>query len=117
MAVLGGLTADGVPSAQVDLYDFLTDTWSPAPALPVAVHHAGRVEGDLAAVRPDIDAGEDAPWRRELEDLPRALEVGGGERLGLDGRHDGQAAEHEQREPHTTLPPPKSTHSARLLRS
>ncbi len=41
VAVLGGLTADGLPSAQVDLYDFLTDTWSPAPALPVAVHHAG----------------------------------------------------------------------------
>ena len=41
VAVVGGLTAEGTPSAQVDLYDFPTDTWSPAPALPIAVHHAG----------------------------------------------------------------------------
>jgi hypothetical protein len=41
VAVLGGLTADGTPSAQVDLYDFPGDQWRPAPALPYAVHHAG----------------------------------------------------------------------------
>lgn len=41
VAVVGGMTADGMPSAQVDLYDVATDRWTPAPALPIAVHHAG----------------------------------------------------------------------------
>jgi hypothetical protein len=41
VAVIGGLTADGTPSPQVDLYRFPTDEWRPLPALPYAVHHAG----------------------------------------------------------------------------
>ena len=41
VAVLSGLTAEGQASAQADLYDPLSDRWSPLPPLPVAVHHAG----------------------------------------------------------------------------
>jgi hypothetical protein len=41
LAVLGGLTADGTPSAQADLYHFPADSWRSLPALPVALHHAG----------------------------------------------------------------------------
>jgi hypothetical protein len=44
LAVIGGLTADGMPSAQVDLSRFPADSWSPLPALPVALHHAGAGE-------------------------------------------------------------------------
>lgn len=41
VAVVGGLTQDGLPSAQVDVYDPATDGWSRGPDLPVALHHAG----------------------------------------------------------------------------
>jgi hypothetical protein len=41
VAVLGGLTQDGLASAQVDVYDPATDRWSRAPDLPMALHHAG----------------------------------------------------------------------------
>jgi N-acetylneuraminic acid mutarotase len=41
VAVAGGLTQDGLPSAQVDVYDPTADRWSRAPDLPVALHHAG----------------------------------------------------------------------------
>jgi N-acetylneuraminic acid mutarotase len=41
VAVAGGLTQEGLPVAQVDVYDPATDRWSRAPDLPVALHHAG----------------------------------------------------------------------------
>jgi hypothetical protein len=41
VAVAGGLTQDGLPSAQVDVYDPATDRWSRAPDLPMPLHHAG----------------------------------------------------------------------------
>jgi hypothetical protein len=44
VAVLGGLTADGKPSAQADLYHFAADSWRTLPALPVPLHHAGAGE-------------------------------------------------------------------------
>ena len=47
--VVGGLTADGVPSARAEAFSAATGRWRPLPNLPVAVHHplvasgAGRV--------------------------------------------------------------------------
>jgi N-acetylneuraminic acid mutarotase len=41
VAVMGGLTQDGQASAQVDVYDPAIDTWTRAPDLPIALHHAG----------------------------------------------------------------------------
>ena len=41
VVVLGGLREDGLPSAQVDLYDAATDSWTSGPPLPVPLHHAG----------------------------------------------------------------------------
>ena len=41
LAVVGGLTADGSASNQVDLYDPGTNLWRAGPALPLLVHHAG----------------------------------------------------------------------------
>ena len=46
LAVIGGLTADGKASAQVDHYSFPEDTWRSLPALPVPLHHAGAGELD-----------------------------------------------------------------------
>ena len=45
IAVLGGLTADGKASRQVDLYDAAHDTWTAGPQLPVALHHTAAVAG------------------------------------------------------------------------
>ncbi len=39
IVVLAGLLRDDTPSAQVDFYDPGTDRWSPAPRLPVPLHH------------------------------------------------------------------------------
>jgi hypothetical protein len=44
LAVVGGLMADGKPSAQADIYHFAANQWDPLPALPVALHHAGAGE-------------------------------------------------------------------------
>lgn len=41
VAVVGGITADGAASNQVDLYDPATDRWRSGPALPLLLHHAG----------------------------------------------------------------------------
>jgi N-acetylneuraminic acid mutarotase len=41
--VIGGLEADGSPSAKVEVYDPATDTWSEAAPLPEARHHAAAV--------------------------------------------------------------------------
>jgi N-acetylneuraminic acid mutarotase len=41
IVVLGGLLQDGSPTAQVDIYDPRTDTWSAGPPMPTALHHAG----------------------------------------------------------------------------
>src|SRR5687767_9608388 len=41
LAVLGGLTAEGKPSAQADHYTFGRDVWRSLPPMPVALHHAG----------------------------------------------------------------------------
>jgi non-specific serine/threonine protein kinase len=38
--VVGGLGADGIPLATVEVYDAAEDRWSAGPDLPVAVHHA-----------------------------------------------------------------------------
>jgi hypothetical protein len=47
VAVVGGLTAEGDPSARVDLYDPRSERWLRLPDLPEAVHHA------MAASRAD----------------------------------------------------------------
>lgn len=105
LAVLGGLTADGKPSAQVDHYSFTTDSWSSLPPLPVALHHAGAGElGDrlyvvggyseaLAGSTPTAEVWslglEEKNWRREpplsvprgalaVASLPNALVAVGG---------------------------------------
>lgn len=39
IAVIGGLTEDGAPSARVDAYSPARDRWRRLPDLPVAVHH------------------------------------------------------------------------------
>jgi non-specific serine/threonine protein kinase len=39
IVVVGGLTADGAPSARVDAYSPAGDRWRRLPDLPVAVHH------------------------------------------------------------------------------
>jgi Kelch motif/Galactose oxidase, central domain len=88
LAVLGGLTADGNPSSQVDHYSFQTDQWTSLPALPVALHHAGAGElgdrlyviggyaGTLASWTPtaevwSLGVGEKT-WRKEPPlSLPR----------------------------------------------
>jgi hypothetical protein len=89
LAVLGGLTADGKPSAQVDHYSFPTDEWRPLPPLPIALHHAGAgqlgdrlyvvggyAEGALAAWTPTAEVwslgNEGTTWRKEPPlSLPR----------------------------------------------
>jgi N-acetylneuraminic acid mutarotase len=40
IAVVGGLTQSGAPSARVDLYSPAADGWRRLPDLPAAVHHA-----------------------------------------------------------------------------
>ena len=88
LAVLGGLTADGKPSAQVDHYSFPTDEWRSLPPLPVALHHAGAghlgdrlyvvggYTGALAALTPTAEVwslgNEETAWRKEPPiSLPR----------------------------------------------
>ncbi len=39
IVAVGGLTADGAALADVHVYDREADTWTEAPALPVALHH------------------------------------------------------------------------------
>jgi hypothetical protein len=52
VVVLAGLLQDNSASAQVDFYDPATDTWSPGPPLPRALHHtaAGVLGGRLFVV-------------------------------------------------------------------
>lgn len=106
LAVVGGLTAEGAPSAQVDHYSFPTDEWRSLPPLPVGVHHAGAGEldgrlyvvggyaaGTLGPWTPTADVwsigNEDETWRREpplavprgalaVASLPNALVAVGG---------------------------------------
>lgn len=58
VAVLAGLLEDNSSSAQVDFYDPATDTWSPGPPLPRALHHAGAgvLDGRLYVVGGFLDA-------------------------------------------------------------
>ena len=82
LAVLGGLTADGKPSAQADRYLFPTDEWNSLPPLPVPLHHAGAgelgdrlyvvggyTEGPLGAWTPTAEVwslgNEERGWRKE----------------------------------------------------
>lgn len=63
LAVIGGLTADGKPSAQVDRYFFPTDQWNSLPPLPVPVHHAGAGElGDRLYVVGGYTPGALGDW-------------------------------------------------------
>jgi hypothetical protein len=106
LAVIGGLTADGTPSAQVDRYFFPTDEWSSLPPLPVPLHHAGAGElgdrlyvvggytvGALGAWTPTAEVwslgNEETTWRKEpplsaprgalaVASLPNALVAVGG---------------------------------------
>lgn len=106
LAVVGGLAADGTPSAQVDHYSFASDEWRALPPLPVPVHHAGAGElgnrlyvvggyagPTLAASPPTADVWsigrEDTNWRKEpplavprgalaVASLPGALVAVGG---------------------------------------
>jgi N-acetylneuraminic acid mutarotase len=89
LAVLGGLTADGKPSAQVDHYTFGRDVWRSLPPLPVALHHAGAgeldgrlyvvggyAEGALGPWTPTAEVwslgNEETTWRKEPPlSLPR----------------------------------------------
>ncbi|HEX2274548.1 MAG TPA: kelch repeat-containing protein [Acidimicrobiales bacterium] len=41
VAVVGGITADGAASNQVDLFDPASDRWRSGPPLPLLLHHAG----------------------------------------------------------------------------
>ena len=41
VAVVGGITADGAATNQVDLYDPATNRWRSGPPLPLLLHHAG----------------------------------------------------------------------------
>lgn len=41
IVVVGGLTAAGVASARVDVYDPVTDRWESGPSLPLGLHHVG----------------------------------------------------------------------------
>jgi hypothetical protein len=41
VAIVGGITADGAASDQVDLYDPATNRWRSGPRLPLLLHHAG----------------------------------------------------------------------------
>ena len=41
IVVAGGLTPDGAASDRADVYDPATNRWSPAPALPLGLHHSG----------------------------------------------------------------------------
>jgi hypothetical protein len=41
VAVVGGITADGAASDQVDFYDPATNRWRSGPRLPLLLHHAG----------------------------------------------------------------------------
>jgi hypothetical protein len=106
LAVIGGLTADGKPSAQVDLYFFPTDQWNSLPPLPIPIHHAGAGElddrlyvvggytsGALGAWTPTAEVwslgNEETTWRKEpalsaprgalaVASLPDALVAVGG---------------------------------------
>lgn len=106
LAVVGGLTAEGTPSAQADHYTFGRDEWRSLPELPVAVHHAGAGElegrlyvvggyaaGTLGPWTPTADVWsigiEDRTWRKEpplavprgalaVASLPNALVAVGG---------------------------------------
>jgi N-acetylneuraminic acid mutarotase len=105
LAVIGGLTADGTASAQVDRYFFPTDQWNSLPPLPVPLHHAGAGElgdrlyvvggytGTLATVAATAEVwslgAEDTTWRKEpplsaprgalaVASLPNALVAVGG---------------------------------------
>ena len=40
IVLVGGLTADGAPSARVDAYSPAADRWRRLPDLPAGVHHA-----------------------------------------------------------------------------
>jgi hypothetical protein len=82
LAVLGGLTADGKPSAQADRYVFPTDEWNSLPPLPAPLHHAGAgqlgdrlyvvggyTDGPLGAWTPTAEVwsygNEEPAWRKE----------------------------------------------------
>jgi Galactose oxidase, central domain/Kelch motif len=82
LAVIGGLTADGTPSAEADRYFFPTDEWNSLPPLPVPLHHAGAGElgdrlyvvggytvGALGAWTPTAEVwslgNEETTWRKE----------------------------------------------------
>ena len=68
LAVLGGLTADGKPSAQADRYVFPTDEWNSLPPLPVPLHHAGAGElGDRLYVVGGYTEGALGPWTATAE--------------------------------------------------
>jgi non-specific serine/threonine protein kinase len=45
IAVIGGLTADGAPSARVDAYSPTRDRWRRLPDLPAAAHHTMAAAG------------------------------------------------------------------------
>lgn len=81
VAVVGGLTAEGEPTARADRYDPESDSWSRLPDLPVPLHHTAAVEfggrlwvvggytgsgGDWVPVDrvASLGVGEDA-WRDE----------------------------------------------------
>jgi hypothetical protein len=105
LAVLGGLTADGKASTEVDLYDVASDGWRSLPPLPVPLHHAGAgalgerlyvvggYTGTLSAWTPVADVWSlglgDDKWRPEpplsaprgalaVASLPNALVAVGG---------------------------------------
>ena len=68
LAVVGGLTAEGTPSAQVDHYSFPRDEWRSLPQLPVAVHHAGAGQlGERLYVVGGYVAGTLGPWTPTAE--------------------------------------------------
>jgi hypothetical protein len=68
LAVIGGLTADGAPSAQADHYTFGRDVWRSLPPLPIPVHHAGAGElGERLYVVGGYTAGALGPWTPTAE--------------------------------------------------
>ena len=76
IAVVGGLTADGSASNQVDLYDPATNRWRAGPVLPLVLHHAGVATlGDRLWVVGGYSNRSAQPWRA----VDRAFSLGPGD--------------------------------------
>jgi hypothetical protein len=75
VAIVGGITADGAASNQVDLYDPASDRWRSGPTLPLLLHHAAAAAlGDRLYV-----VGGYSSRRALAQPVARVLSLGPGE--------------------------------------